>query len=469
MPTARTAPAAGTRSRTRELRAAQLECPGCEHSYDVQRAGRCVDAPELSLMPLPLLEDDAGHGEGGGRASTGVAPAGTGAGGRARAQRRGAGALRAVRRADPGRAPAPARPLDARAAVRVPPVQPAVRPPAAPAAVTIADPRAPPAPGRLRARATPPGRSCASPSTWPSSSTAAPPSGWSPSTRARWARPSRCSSCSAWEAIEDANPVLAGMEPDVEALLVNRARGARDSLARADRRLLRAGGPDPHALAGPDGRQGGVGGDRALLRCARPALTASRGQRGDDHHMSTSYPYLKVGKPDVKPDAPSHTPGIKQGNSKRATTRSSRATCRTAAGRPRALDRDQPGQARPDRPADAEPAARRRHADGNSRHQPRPGSSWISACAARHRSQYAAVPTLGFELAIAMPRRGADPVGGARRAGPDRSPAALLQRGGAAPARRPVRRAPSLVGHAAHPALAAHHTGRARIQRARPS
>lgn len=30
--------------------------------------------------------------------------------------------------------------------------------------------------------------------------------------------------------------------------------------------------------------------------------------------MSTSYPYLKVGKPDVKPDAPSHTPGIKMGN-----------------------------------------------------------------------------------------------------------------------------------------------------------
>ena len=43
-----------------ELRAAQLKCPGCEHSYSVQRAGRCVDAPELSLMPLPLLEDDAG-------------------------------------------------------------------------------------------------------------------------------------------------------------------------------------------------------------------------------------------------------------------------------------------------------------------------------------------------------------------------------------------------------------------------
>ena len=32
--------------------------------------------------------------------------------------------------------------------------------------------------------------------------------------------------------------------------------------------------------------------------------------------MSTSYPYLKVGKPDVRPDAPSHTPGIKMGNAK---------------------------------------------------------------------------------------------------------------------------------------------------------
>jgi Family of unknown function (DUF5947) len=31
----------------------------------------------------------------------------------------------------------------------------------------------------------------------------------------------------AWEDLEDANPVLREMEPDVEALLVNRARGAR--------------------------------------------------------------------------------------------------------------------------------------------------------------------------------------------------------------------------------------------------
>jgi hypothetical protein len=30
--------------------------------------------------------------------------------------------------------------------------------------------------------------------------------------------------------------------------------------------------------------------------------------------MSDSYPHLKVGKPDVRPDAPSHTRGIRMGN-----------------------------------------------------------------------------------------------------------------------------------------------------------
>jgi hypothetical protein len=32
----------------------------------------------------------------------------------------------------------------------------------------------------------------------------------------------------AWEDLERANPVLQSLEPDVEALLVNRARGARE-------------------------------------------------------------------------------------------------------------------------------------------------------------------------------------------------------------------------------------------------
>jgi Fe-S cluster biogenesis protein NfuA/nitrite reductase/ring-hydroxylating ferredoxin subunit len=39
---------------------AELTCPGCGNRYDVVRAGRCVDVPELHLEPVPLLADDAG-------------------------------------------------------------------------------------------------------------------------------------------------------------------------------------------------------------------------------------------------------------------------------------------------------------------------------------------------------------------------------------------------------------------------
>lgn len=38
----------------------ELACPGCGHRYDVVRAGRCVDAPELHLEPVPLLVDESG-------------------------------------------------------------------------------------------------------------------------------------------------------------------------------------------------------------------------------------------------------------------------------------------------------------------------------------------------------------------------------------------------------------------------
>ncbi len=37
-----------------------LACSGCARRYDVRRAGRCEDAPELHLDPLPLLVDDSG-------------------------------------------------------------------------------------------------------------------------------------------------------------------------------------------------------------------------------------------------------------------------------------------------------------------------------------------------------------------------------------------------------------------------
>jgi Fe-S cluster biogenesis protein NfuA/nitrite reductase/ring-hydroxylating ferredoxin subunit len=43
-----------------ELHEAELECPDCGRRYDVRRAGRCVDQPELSLEPIPLLTDDVG-------------------------------------------------------------------------------------------------------------------------------------------------------------------------------------------------------------------------------------------------------------------------------------------------------------------------------------------------------------------------------------------------------------------------
>jgi Fe-S cluster biogenesis protein NfuA/nitrite reductase/ring-hydroxylating ferredoxin subunit len=39
---------------------AELMCPTCRHRYDVVRAGRCLDAPELHLEPVPLLVDEAG-------------------------------------------------------------------------------------------------------------------------------------------------------------------------------------------------------------------------------------------------------------------------------------------------------------------------------------------------------------------------------------------------------------------------
>jgi len=39
---------------------ADLGCPGCGRSYDVRRAGRCLDAPQLHLEPIPLLVGEEG-------------------------------------------------------------------------------------------------------------------------------------------------------------------------------------------------------------------------------------------------------------------------------------------------------------------------------------------------------------------------------------------------------------------------
>ena len=37
------------------LQGAELSCPGCARRYDVRRAGRCLDDPQLHLEPIPLL------------------------------------------------------------------------------------------------------------------------------------------------------------------------------------------------------------------------------------------------------------------------------------------------------------------------------------------------------------------------------------------------------------------------------
>jgi Fe-S cluster biogenesis protein NfuA/nitrite reductase/ring-hydroxylating ferredoxin subunit len=42
------------------LRGGELACSGCGNHYDVLRAGRCLDSPQLHLEPVPLLVGDDG-------------------------------------------------------------------------------------------------------------------------------------------------------------------------------------------------------------------------------------------------------------------------------------------------------------------------------------------------------------------------------------------------------------------------
>jgi Fe-S cluster biogenesis protein NfuA/nitrite reductase/ring-hydroxylating ferredoxin subunit len=54
------------------LKGAELGCPGCARRYEVRRAGRCLDDPQLHLQPLPLLvnEEVVEERQGIGRRST---------------------------------------------------------------------------------------------------------------------------------------------------------------------------------------------------------------------------------------------------------------------------------------------------------------------------------------------------------------------------------------------------------------
>ena len=42
-----------------KLEGIDLVCPACEQRYDVLRAGRNLDQPNLHLEPVPLLEEGA--------------------------------------------------------------------------------------------------------------------------------------------------------------------------------------------------------------------------------------------------------------------------------------------------------------------------------------------------------------------------------------------------------------------------
>jgi Fe-S cluster biogenesis protein NfuA/nitrite reductase/ring-hydroxylating ferredoxin subunit len=43
-----------------EVEGIALACPACGNRYDVMRAGRCMDVPDLHLDPVPLLVDESG-------------------------------------------------------------------------------------------------------------------------------------------------------------------------------------------------------------------------------------------------------------------------------------------------------------------------------------------------------------------------------------------------------------------------
>jgi Fe-S cluster biogenesis protein NfuA/nitrite reductase/ring-hydroxylating ferredoxin subunit len=45
---------------TAMLTGAELTCASCGQRFDIRRAGRCLDQPELYLEPVPLLVDDTG-------------------------------------------------------------------------------------------------------------------------------------------------------------------------------------------------------------------------------------------------------------------------------------------------------------------------------------------------------------------------------------------------------------------------
>ena len=132
----------------------------------------------------------------------------------------------------------------------------------------------------------------------------------------------------AWQALEAANPVLASMEPDVEALLVNRARGAREHwLVPID---------DCYALVGliRTRWRGLTGGKEVWEEIGRFFEALDGRSRTLEGQLTTRKE--QHGEPEGRQAGRRARRALRtrRGSSRatrRATTRSRRATCRTAA------------------------------------------------------------------------------------------------------------------------------------------
>ena len=113
-----------------------------------------------------------------------------------------------------------------------------------------------------------------------------------------------------WEDLETDNPVLRDMERDVEALLVNRARGAERPLSGPHGRVLQAGRFDPDPLEGLQRRARGLGRHSPVLRRATVAGKRSVDPRREEE-TDGGHKGRETGH---DADAPAHTPGVKGGN-----------------------------------------------------------------------------------------------------------------------------------------------------------
>ena len=124
------------------------------------------------------------------------------------------------------------------------------------------------------------GRASRSRSAWRSSSTRAPPAASSPSTRARPGRPSPSSTSTPGSELRTANPVLMSLEPDAEALIVNRmAEPPEHAIAPIDE-CYRLVGMIKVELGGDLGRRRAGAGDRGVLR--RAASESGSGRAASD-------------------------------------------------------------------------------------------------------------------------------------------------------------------------------------------